>query len=94
MDDTRTELASQLEELTAPLASRFSAGRARVRLGVNTAIHDDTAAELEAFARPLWGLAPLAAGGQAVPHAELWVEGLAHGSDPAHPEYWGEVGRP
>ena len=69
---------------------RFSAGRARVRLGVNTAIHDDTAAELESFARPLWGLAPLAAGGHAVPHAELWARGLAHGSDPAHPEYWGE----
>ena len=86
----RTELASQVSDLVDPLVSRFSAGRARVRLGVNTAIHDDTAAELEAFARPLWGLAPLAAGGQAVPHAELWVRGLANGSDPAHPEYWGE----
>ncbi|MFJ9634823.1 DUF2264 domain-containing protein [Streptomyces sp. NPDC101175] len=90
MDDARTELTCSVRDLTAPLTSRFSAGRARVRLGVNTAIHDDTAAELEAFARPLWGLAPLAAGEQAVPHAELWVEGLAHGSDPAHPEYWGE----
>ncbi|MFI9569107.1 DUF2264 domain-containing protein [Streptomyces rishiriensis] len=90
MADVRGELADHVRDLTAPVVSRFSAGRARVRLGVNTAIHDDTAAELEAFARPLWGLAPLAAGGQAVPHAGLWARGLAHGSDPAHPEYWGE----
>ncbi|WP_328643122.1 DUF2264 domain-containing protein [Streptomyces canus] len=91
-EDARTELAAEVRDLVDPLVSRFSAGLARVRLGVNTAIHDDTAAELEAFARPLWGLAPLAAGGQAVPHAALWVRGLAHGSDPAHPEYWGEPG--
>ncbi|MFH9552985.1 DUF2264 domain-containing protein [Streptomyces sp. NPDC017435] len=90
MDDARTELAAQAAELIRPVVSCFSPGRARVRLGVNTAIHDDTAAELEAFARPLWGLAPLAAGGAAVPHARSWLQGLAHGSDPAHPEYWGE----
>ncbi|MFJ9250818.1 DUF2264 domain-containing protein [Streptomyces sp. NPDC101776] len=90
IDDARTELACEVRDLIEPVTSRFSTGRARVRLGVNTAIHDDTAAELEAFARPLWGLAPLAAGELDVPHAELWVQGLAHGSDPAHPEYWGE----
>jgi hypothetical protein len=86
----RAELQARVRDLVAPVVPYFSPGRARVRLGVNTAIHDDTAAELEAFARPLWGLAPLAAGKGAVPHAELWLRGLAHGSDPAHPEYWGE----
>jgi hypothetical protein len=90
--DAYTELAAQVRDLVRPLIPHFSVGRARVRLGVNTAIHDDTAAELEAFARPLWGLAPLAAGGNAVPDGELWARGLAHGSDPAHPEYWGEPG--
>ncbi|MET7452013.1 DUF2264 domain-containing protein [Streptomyces sp. NPDC005574] len=90
MADVRSELADHVRDLVAPVVPRFSPGRARVRLGVNTAIHDDTAAELESFARPLWGLAPLAAGGHAVPHAELWARGLAHGSDPAHPEYWGQ----
>ncbi|MPY56341.1 DUF2264 domain-containing protein [Streptomyces spongiae] len=86
----RAELQNRVRDLVAPVVPHFSPGRARVRLGVNTAIHDDTAAELEAFARPLWGLAPLAAGKGAVPHGELWLRGLAHGSDPAHPEYWGE----
>jgi len=88
----RAELQEWVGQLVAPVVPHFSAGRARVSLGVNTAIHDDTAAELESFARPLWGLAPLAAGNGNVPYAELWVRGLAHGSDPAHPEYWGEPG--
>ncbi|MPY40387.1 DUF2264 domain-containing protein [Streptomyces phyllanthi] len=86
----RQELQGRVRDLVAPLVPYFSAGRARVRLGVNTALHEDTAAELESFARPLWGLAPLTAGKGTVPHAELWLRGLAHGSDPAHPEYWGE----
>ncbi|MGW0580271.1 DUF2264 domain-containing protein [Streptomyces sp. NPDC002920] len=88
----RNQLQQEVGRLVAPVVPHFSAGRARVRLGVNTAIHDDTAAELESFARPLWGLAPLAAGKGEVPHAELWQRGLAAGSDPGHPEYWGEPG--
>jgi len=86
----RAGLAALVRELTDPLLPHFSPGRARVRLGVNAAHHDDTAAELESFARPLWGLAPLAAGGGDFPHWELWARGLAAGTDPDHPEYWGE----
>ncbi|MFF4399686.1 DUF2264 domain-containing protein [Streptomyces sp. NPDC001480] len=88
----REQLQEELRRLAAAVVPHFSTGRARVRLGVNTAIHDDTAAELESFARPLWGLAPLSAGKGSVPHAELWSRGLASGSDPGHPEYWGEPG--
>ncbi|MFI0731501.1 DUF2264 domain-containing protein [Streptomyces sp. NPDC021225] len=88
----RNELQGFARRLTEPLLPHFSAGRARLRLGVNTAIHDDTAAELESFARPLWGLAPLAAGGGAFEHWGHWARGLAAGTDPDHPEYWGEPG--
>ncbi|MEU5592993.1 DUF2264 domain-containing protein [Streptomyces sp. NPDC020298] len=88
----REQLQDDVRGLAEAVVPHFSAGRARVRLGANTAIHDDTAAELESFARPLWGLAPLAAGKGEVPYAELWARGLASGSDPGHPEYWGEPG--
>ncbi|MFD7717296.1 DUF2264 domain-containing protein [Streptomyces sp. NPDC059814] len=91
-DDSRTELQEYARTLAEPLLPHFSPGRARLRLGVNTAIHDDPAAELEAFARPLWGLAPLAAGGGHFAHWEYWVRGLAAGTDPGHPEYWGPPG--
>jgi len=88
----RRQLQEEVRRLVAAVVPHFSAGRARVRLGVNTAIHDDTAAELESFASPLWGLAPLAAGKGDIPHADHWLRGLAAGSDPDHPEYWGEPG--
>ncbi|WP_030909110.1 DUF2264 domain-containing protein [Streptosporangium amethystogenes] len=78
-------------ELVLPLVPHLGPGRARLRLGGNTAHYDDAAAELEAFARPLWGLAPLAAGGGAFEHWELWRRGLAAGTDPGHEEFWGAV---
>jgi hypothetical protein len=49
-------------------------------------------AELEGYARPLWGIVPLVAGGGRFPHWDRWVAGLAHGTDPGHEEYWGPCG--
>ena len=69
----------------------FSAGGARVRLSGTAAHFDRAAADLEGFARPLWGLAPLAAGGAKLDCWELYRTGLAHGTDPGHPEYWGTI---
>jgi hypothetical protein len=87
---TRTDLQAALLALVEPLLGRFSPGGARVRLGHSGAHFVDAAAELEGFARPLWGLVPLAAGAAAWEHWPLYQQGLANGSDPAHPEYWGE----
>ncbi|GII59857.1 hypothetical protein Pth03_82460 [Planotetraspora thailandica] len=88
----RDDLQRLVRDLAEPLTYRFSEGRARLRLGVNTAHHDDAAAEMESFARPLWGLAPLAAGGGEFAHWDLWRHGLATGTDPDHPEFWGWPG--
>ncbi|MER5642902.1 DUF2264 domain-containing protein [Streptosporangium sp. NPDC002524] len=85
----REDMRRLVAELVEPLVPRFSPGRARLRLGANAALYGDEAAELEAFARPLWGLAPLAAGGGSFGHWELWRRGLAAGTDPGHGEYWG-----
>ncbi len=87
---TRDDVARAALELFKPLLACFSPGRARVRVGISHAVFDATAAELEGFARPLWGLAPLAAGGFDFLHWDLYREGLANGVDPAHPEYWEE----
>jgi len=88
---SRADLQRVVSALWRPVAARLSRGGARARLGHTGAVFPDVAAELEGFARPLWGLAPLAAGGGAVdwePHRR----GLASGSDPGHPEYWGDAG--
>lgn len=86
---TRADLQDAARALFAPLKPRFSPGAARVRLGFTGAHFDDHAAELEGFARPLWGLVPLAAGGGAFDDWALYRRGLAGGTDPQHGEYWG-----
>lgn len=78
-------------DLTTPLLSAFSAGKARVHLGSSEAFFDTAAAHLEGLVRPLWGLAPLLAGGGHFEGIENFVEGIANGADPEHPEYWGPV---
>ena len=88
----RQEVAAALLRLWRPLPAKFSPGRARVRLNGPAAHYSERDAELEAFARPLWGVVPFAAGGGAFPDWDLYVEGLENGTDPAHPEYWGAAG--
>jgi len=90
--ETRADLGRLVVDLTSPLLGHFSPGRAQIRIGVNRAHYGDPAGGLEGFARPLWGLAPLLAGGGEIPSWDLWLDGLAAGVDPAHPEYWGEPG--
>ncbi|MGV8853343.1 MAG: DUF2264 domain-containing protein [Devosia sp.] len=88
---TRSDAETALHDLFAPLLPYFSEGGARVRLDGAAAHFDRAAADLEGFARPLWGLTPLAAGGGTFEHWELYRRGLANGTDPKHPEYWGAV---
>lgn len=88
---TRADVEKGLRDLFTPLLPYFSEGAARVRLDAAAAHFDRAAADLEGFARPLWGLTPLAAGGGEFDHWELYRRGLANGTDPEHPEYWGTV---
>lgn len=76
-------------DLMTPLTPWFSEGRGRLRLGVTGAHFHEAAADLEGLARPLWGLAPLLAGGSSFEASQLYVEGLANGANPAHADYWG-----
>lgn len=77
-----------MHDLFAPLRPCFSTGGARVEIDATGSVSDDVAASLEGFARPLWGLAADANGGE----DEDWAtyrRGLAAGCDPGHREYWG-----
>lgn len=89
---TRSDVQQLVRDLAEPLAPHFSPGRAEVHLGPNRALYGDPASLLEGFARPLWGLVPLAAGGGRFDHWGLWQEGIANGTTPGHPEFWGVPG--
>ncbi len=85
---SRADAARLLTDLFRPLVPCFSPGRAQVRLGAESAHFDRKAEWFEGWARPLWGLAPLHAGGGRFDHWDLFRQGLVAGTDPAHPEYW------
>lgn len=89
--ETRSDMQRALIDLFNPLIPHFSKGNARVRLDAAAGHFDRAAADLEGFARPLWGLAPLTAGGGNFAHWDRYAEGIANGTDPKHPEYWGTV---
>ena len=87
---TRADVVRAIKNLYLPLTPYYSKGGARVRLDMAGSMFDPTSADLEGFARPLWGLAPLAAGGGAdFVDWDLYRRGLANGTNPEHPEYWG-----
>lgn len=89
--DFATKEAAQaaLMRLLAPLKPYYSKGGARVDLGVTSTHYEDDSIQMEAFARPLWGLVPFWAGGGEDPEFEdLYRRGFACGPDPDHPEYW------
>ncbi|WP_247004466.1 DUF2264 domain-containing protein [Halosolutus gelatinilyticus] len=88
---TRTDFERAVEQLVDPLLDHASPGGARVRPTATGAWFPDVDADLEGFARPLWGIVPLSV------HStfDRWPRirrGLVNGTDPAHDEYWGDAG--
>lgn len=59
---TKNELQMFLNDLYAPLESRFTSGCAGIDMGATGSIYNEATALMEAFARPLWGLVPHASG--------------------------------
>lgn len=70
----------------------LSHGDTGLDLGPTAAAFDAGAARLEGLSRLLWGAVPALVGGIRVPGLDRIVAGLAAGTDPAHPDYWGEPG--
>jgi hypothetical protein len=87
----RDDVARAVRELYEPLVPYVSPAGARVRLGSNAAVFEERTAELEGFARPLYGIVPLTVGGGEFAHWERFAAGLAAGTDPDSIEYWGAV---
>ncbi|GME65634.1 hypothetical protein GTA08_BOTSDO04773 [Neofusicoccum parvum] len=86
---TRDDVVAACASLLDPLAAGTSPGGALVRVGGTGTRFDETAAQSEGYARPLWGLAPLLAGGSEYAGTERYVRGLVSGTDPEHDEFWG-----
>lgn len=88
--NSKKEFRELLLEIMNPLIPYYSEEKALLNLGVTATNYDRKAIELEAFSRPLWGLIPFWAGGGSAPvFDEIYRKGLAAGTNPESPEYWG-----
>lgn len=89
---TRGDLQAAVRELWRPLQPLLERDGAAVSPGDHAASYGAPASMVETFARPLWGVASLVAGGGEFGDGELVRRVLADGVDPASPRYWGEIG--
>jgi len=88
----RASVQQLARTLLDPLEPFFSPKKATVRCPGATGVRfDQTASEIEGFARPLWALTFLLAGGGEYKNAELWSQGLKEGMNPSSSEFWGQV---
>lgn len=87
---SKADLQQAVTETFEPLKSHFTPGYAGLDLGATGAIHNEAIASMEAFARPLWGLVPHACGGGGSDLWPMYLQGIIHGTDPEHVEYWGD----
>lgn len=86
---TRDDVVAAVASLLDPLAAGTSAGGGLIKVGSSGTRFDETAAQIEGYARPLWALAPLLAGGSKYEGSERFVQGLVNGTDPESDEFWG-----
>lgn len=87
---TRQDYKEALLSMLEPLKKYYSPGRALVQVGYTGAPYGEKTAGLEGFSRILWGLVPLWMAGEKSCLDEFIPEGIRSGTDPGHPEYWGE----
>ncbi|KAF9698833.1 hypothetical protein EKO04_003129 [Ascochyta lentis] len=85
----REDAVKAATSLLDPLLAGFSDYSSMVKVGSTGTRFDETAAQVEGFARPLWGLAALLAGGSEYAATDKFVEGLVNGTDPESPGFWG-----
>ena len=91
--ETREDFTELLSDILAPLKPFYTDARGRIKLSGAGALYCQDSVEMEAFARPLWGLSALWKNGDRLAPFEEWYrKGLVSGSDPSSPEYWGEGG--
>ncbi|KAF4956407.1 hypothetical protein FSARC_11610 [Fusarium sarcochroum] len=91
--ETRDDVIRATEALLRPLIPYMSPNKGRVKLPQATGTHfDETAAQLEGFARPLWAIGALLMGRSSnIELIQPWLDGLEAGTDPDNTDYWGPI---
>ena len=85
---TKKDFLNCLERIITPLKNYYTPGKAGNCLGSFAASYSDEVAQMEAFSRVLWGLAPFWGGGEECSgFDEIYLKGIINGTDPESDEY-------
>ncbi|HCO71273.1 MAG TPA: hypothetical protein DIT57_03460 [Enterococcus sp.] len=76
--------------INQPLLPFYLSSGAGIRYAHNGVGYGNDISELEGFSRVLWGAGP-AASLLDEEWKQLILSGIRHGTDPAHPDYWGTI---
>lgn len=87
---TRADFQRAVRTLLEPFADASALRRQLAALSHPGVHYPPRVARLELVSRLLWGLAPLTAGGGAYRGWAPIRAAIIAGTDPAHPDYWGE----
>lgn len=80
---------NELMNMLNPIAVFYDGGN--VRFAKHSAWYENASADMEAFARPLWGLVPFWAGGGSDSRFEkLYIDGFIDGADRNSKGFWGD----
>ncbi|MDY4611649.1 MAG: DUF2264 domain-containing protein [Sphaerochaetaceae bacterium] len=89
--DSKYSCQQLLLSLVRPVLSHAADSECRIVLAGRGASYGKDAIEMEAFARPLWGLVPFwLGGGREADMERFYRKGLSAGCDPENPDYWGD----
>lgn len=87
----REYFVKMLKNILEPLKPYYNGSK--VQFTAHSAWYNNIAADMEAFARPLWGLVPMWHGGSEEKEFNaLYIKGIAKGADKSDALYWGECG--
>lgn len=90
--ETKKDFVNCLEKILLPVKHCITPEKSGFRFSEAGVFYTKRVAELEAFARMLWGLAPLWGGGEDFDDFEnIYLDGIINGTDPKSVGYWGEI---
>ena len=88
---TKKDFEDLMFGILDPLKDKYSPECALLELGSTAACYSMDISKMEAFARPLWGLAPFwCGGGKNEAFEGIYRTGIISGTNPGSKEYWGK----
>lgn len=89
--ETKNDFFKLFKKINEPAWSHLTKGKTRIDYAHNGVGYGNNIAGIEGFARILWGAGP-ALGSLDGSWKAAMVDGIRHGTNPNHPEFWGLIG--